>query len=54
MEGKKLKQIISEKGIKQSWIANKLNVSNALVSQWVKETKPISENHSKLLKEILN
>jgi len=53
MEGKQLKRLISEKGIKQTFIADKLKVSKALVTQWVKGDRPIAANHVLELKRIL-
>lgn len=54
MEAKKLEQLIKERGIKQSFIADKLRVSNTLVSQWVKGTRPVAERHVVDLKRILS
>lgn len=53
MEGKELKRIVEERGIKQSWIASKLKVSTALVSQWIAGTKPISDSHRIELRSLL-
>lgn len=53
MEGKELKLIIDDRGIKQSWIAGKLHVSTALVSQWIAGTKPISDTHKVELRALL-
>lgn len=53
MESKDLKRIVDERGLKQSWIASKLKVSTALVSQWINGTKPISEYHKIELRALL-
>jgi transcriptional regulator with XRE-family HTH domain len=54
MEPKVLKAIITERGIKQTFIAKKLNVSKGLVNQWIKETSPISEKHQVELRSLLS
>lgn len=54
MESKTLKAIITQRGIKQKWIAKKLNVSGTLVSGWIKGTKAISDRHSIELQTLLN
>lgn len=44
-----LKEVLEEKGIKQTFIAEKLGVSNATVSLWVKnKTQPSISNLKKL------
>ena len=44
-----LKEILEEKGIKQTFIAEKLGVSNATVSLWVKnKSQPSISNLKKL------
>lgn len=53
MEPKLLKAIISDRGIKQTFIARKLGVSKGLVNQWVKETTLISEKHQLELRKLL-
>lgn len=53
MEPKLLKSIISDRGIKQTFIAKKLGVSKGLVNQWVKQTTPISEKHQIELRSLL-
>ena len=53
MESKLLSTILKERGIKQSWIAEKLKVSTALVSQWVSGDKPISERYQIELRALL-
>jgi len=54
MEARTLENLIKDKGIKQSFIADKLKVSKALVTQWVKGTRPIAEKHLVDLKRILS
>lgn len=53
MEAKQLKAIISDRGIKQTWIAGKLKVSKGLVNQWIKEVTPISQEHQLELRKLL-
>jgi predicted transcriptional regulator len=53
MESKELNRILKERGIKQTWIADKLNVSRGLVNQWVKEVNPIPEKYKIELKSLL-
>lgn len=53
MEAKTLRSIIQEKGIKQTWIAEKLGVTRALINQWVKGTVTIPEKHVDDLKRLL-
>lgn len=43
MDSKQLSLILKERGIKQTWVAEKLCVSASLVNQWVKGEKPISD-----------
>ena len=54
MSNKELKNILTEKGIKQSWVAEKLKVSAALVNQWVKDEKPISDKYKIELTALFN
>jgi len=54
MEAKRLAQLIKEKGIKQNFIAEKLGVSNTLVTQWTKGIRPIAARHVVDLKRILS
>ena len=54
MEAKTLRSIIQEKGIKQSWIADKLKVTRQLVNQWVRGTVDVPEKHKEDLKRILS
>ncbi len=53
MEGKELKRIITDRGIKKTFIAKKLGVSKALVSQWTKDVTPIAQRHKIELKNLL-
>ena len=53
MEPKLLKSIITERGIKQTFIAGKLKVSKGLVNQWIKGISPISEHHQIELRKLL-
>ena len=45
MDNKKLQEILRQKGIKQTWVAEKLGVSSALVSQWISGEKQISDKY---------
>lgn len=54
MEAKKLELLIKERGIKQTFIADKLKVSKALVTQWVKGDRPIANHHLVELKRLLS
>jgi transcriptional regulator with XRE-family HTH domain len=49
-----LKEILAEKGIKQSFIAEKLGVSNATVSLWVKNKSHPSISNLKRLALLLD
>jgi len=53
MESKELRTILKERGIKQTWVAGKLNVSRGLVNQWVREVNPIPEKYQIELKSLL-
>lgn len=52
MEPKELRTILQERGIKQTWVAEKLKVSRGLVNQWVKEVNPIPEKYQIELKSL--
>lgn len=52
MNGKKLKSILEERGIKQKWVADKLGISSAMVNQWVTGDRPISNEREKELKKL--
>ena len=54
MEAKELNKIIKERGIKQTWIAEKIGVSKGLVNQWIKFKTDISPRHQIELKNILS
>ncbi len=54
MEGKALKSILKDKGIKQVWVADKLKVKKAQVNQWVNDVYPIPEKYKVELKHILS
>lgn len=49
-----LKEIIKSKGMKQTFIAQKIGVSVVTVSNWVQEKSTPSEKHLKGLSELLN
>jgi len=53
MESKELQRILQERGIKQTWVADKLGVTKGLVNQWVKEKTPIAPKHQIELKSLL-
>lgn len=53
MEPSQLKSILTTRGIKQAWVADKLKISAALVNQWVKGKKTISEKHQIELRALL-
>jgi len=53
MEAKTLRAIIQEKGIKQTWIAEKMGVTRALINQWVNGTVIVPDKHKENLKRIL-
>jgi DNA-binding XRE family transcriptional regulator len=48
-----LKEIIKSKGMKQTFIAQKIGVSVVTVSNWVQEKSSPSEKHLKKLSELL-
>lgn len=49
-----LKELIKSKGLKQSFIANKIGVSVVTVSNWVQGKSSPSKKHLEKLCEILN
>jgi transcriptional regulator with XRE-family HTH domain len=53
MKSEELKGILEAKGIKQSFIVKKLQVSKGLVSRWVSGSLAIPEKHVDNLKAIL-
>jgi transcriptional regulator with XRE-family HTH domain len=54
MNGKQLQTILKNRGIKQIWLAEKLNVSNSLITLWVKGEREIMEHHVAEIKHIFN
>ncbi|WP_319589380.1 helix-turn-helix transcriptional regulator [uncultured Draconibacterium sp.] len=48
-----LKEIIKSRGMKQTFIAQKIGVSVVTVSNWVQEKSSPSEKHLKKLSELL-
>jgi len=52
MEGKQLKCLIDDRGLKKKYIAGRLKVSGALISQWIKGEKPIAGRHISDLNKI--
>lgn len=53
MEAKTLRAIIQERGLKQVWIAQRMGLTRALISQWVNGSIPIPEKHIDELRRIL-
>lgn len=53
MEARTLKLLIKDKGIKQTFIADKLGISKTMITQWVKGDRPIPERHISELKRLL-
>lgn len=49
-----LKQKIDEKGIKNSFIAKKLNISPALLSRYIKGDRKITLERARIIADILN
>ena len=52
MEGKQLKRLIDDRGLKKKFIAAKLSVSNGLITQWVNGSRPIADRHMPGLNKI--
>ena len=50
----KLKELIDGKGIRQTYLAEKLNVSKQTITNWVKVYSSPDINQAQKLKEILN
>ena len=48
-----IKQQIQDLGIKQIWLAEKLEVSPAIFNYWLQETRPIPEEKKRELKAII-
>lgn len=53
MDQKQLELILKERGIKQSWVADKLKVSESLVSKWVKGSHTIGDKYAAELRALL-
>lgn len=53
MESKELRSILEQRGIKQTWVAEKLKVSRGLVNQWVRDVNPIPEKYQIELRALL-
>jgi len=54
MEAKNIRSAIESKGLKKSWVAKKLGVSNALVTKWVNGLTEPNDKHKIELKRLLN
>ena len=50
----RLKEIIKEKGIKQSWLAKQIGVSEVTVSNWVKSKSIPNAEHLIKLSQLLD
>lgn len=48
-----IKDAIKEKGIKKSWLASKLGVSNTMMSFYLNGDRPIPPNIEEKLKSLL-
>lgn len=44
---------IKEKGLKKSWVAEQIGISNVLLSYYLTETRPMPDHIDIKLKEIL-
>jgi transcriptional regulator with XRE-family HTH domain len=53
MEGNQLKAILEERGIKQTWVAEKLGIKKSQVNQWVKGVNPIPDKYKPELRHYL-
>lgn len=53
MEARTLQSLIKDKGIKQSFIADKLGISKTMITQWVKGQRPIPDKYIYELKRVL-
>lgn len=53
MTSQQLRSKIENKGLKQKFVAARLNVSEGLISQWMKGTTPIPQKHLTKLITIL-
>lgn len=50
----KLKEAIKAKGIKQTWLAKQIGVSEVTVSNWVKEKSTPKPHHKSKLVQLLD
>jgi len=46
-------KVIKEKGLKKSWIAENIGISNVLLSYYLTETRPMPDHIEKSLKDLL-
>jgi len=53
MERTELAQILKDRGIKQTWVANKLGIKRSQVNQWVKEVNDIPDKYKVELNHLL-
>lgn len=53
MDNIELKALMEKKGSKQRWLADKLEITESLVSQWINGTKPITKRHIPFIKKLL-
>ncbi len=54
MEAKDIKHAIETKGLKKSWVAKQIGVSNALVTKWLNGITEPNDKHKLDLRRILN
>lgn len=47
-------EVIKEKGLKKSWIAKQIGISNVLLSYYLTGTRPMPEHIEANLKEVLS
>jgi len=52
MEAKKLEQLIRDRGVKQAFIARRLNVSRSLITHWIKNGGSVPVKYVPELKRI--
>ncbi len=53
MDNSNLKQVIDETGRKKGWVAEKMGVSNSLVSLWISGNRRVLQKYRKRLAEVL-
>ena len=53
MEGKELRKLLDERGIKYSWLAEQLKVSEPTITKWMNEDMPISGERVAEIKTII-